>query len=262
MATSGKTAHRRLHDQPAAVGLHHLVVALGDLPLLVLVGDQHAAAHGGDGLQCGNARSRRAPGCLLHRQAGHARLLDGADQAVVREGHAVAVVDVPAAAQVDLPAAIVGAPVIEEAHFLAPQHRHAGIPVRVDAACRSCLEASSRWENSHVSPKCVWITSGSYVSRMCSSSESSSRGLSSGARMWKPSYLISRCLGDGAGGIDVRPQVQFPESRQRWGPGSSGESEVLMLTSCPSSCAVTSQCAIMNTLRAAANRTGRGMSAS
>ena len=71
-------------------------------------------------MHSGNAGAGGAAGDLLDGEAGDASLFDGTQEAVITIGHAVLVVDVPAAEEVDLFAAVVGLAVVYETdRFLA-----------------------------------------------------------------------------------------------------------------------------------------------
>ena len=96
----------RLVDQPALVGGEELGRALEVLGLLLVPGDQDAALQRHRHLHGGDAGAGRDARGGLHRQPGDARQFEHPFQPVIAPHHGVVGVDMPAAGQVHLLAAV------------------------------------------------------------------------------------------------------------------------------------------------------------
>jgi len=94
-----------LVDDPACIRPQQPHGCFGCLGLVFVPGDQDAILQGGDELHGGNARPGRQAGGILDRLAGDTRHLEHAFQTVVSPQDGIVAVEMPAAAQLRLPAA-------------------------------------------------------------------------------------------------------------------------------------------------------------
>ncbi len=103
---------------------------LGRLRLVLVPGNENALLEGGDELHGRDPRARREPGSILDRLAGDTRHLQHPFHAIVVPQHGIVPVEVPAAAQLHLPAAVDDLAVRKIGMLFPFHHRLAFIPVQ------------------------------------------------------------------------------------------------------------------------------------